>query len=177
MAAQFSETRFWASVRIGGPVDCWDWTGTKTPKGYGRTCGRGQRGAHRISYVLSGRTLAAGQIVMHSCDNPSCVNPAHLSAGTTADNMRDRDAKGRVATGDRNGARRRPPKGERNPNAILNDSAVVAIRARRASGESLDSIAADFGISKSQASAVAWRRRWAHVPDPSPVARVLGGGE
>lgn len=63
--------------------------------------------AHRISYEISaGKEIPPGVIIMHSCDNPQCVNPAHLSTGTSMDNCRDCIAKGRNAKGERNGRAR-----------------------------------------------------------------------
>lgn len=67
-------------------------------KGYGQFYRRKREpvGAHRFSWELAnGRPVPAGRQVMHSCDNPPCVNPAHLSVGTSADNHRDKSAKGR----------------------------------------------------------------------------------
>ncbi len=75
---------------------CWLWEGGKFSDGYGNIgTSRGARRTHRVSYELYIGPIAAGLQVLHSCDNPACINPAHLSLGTGADNMRDRDAKGR----------------------------------------------------------------------------------
>jgi hypothetical protein len=62
------------------------------------------RSAHRMSYFNHYGALPDGLFVCHHCDNPCCIEPTHLFLGTPADNMRDRDSKGRTATGDRNGS-------------------------------------------------------------------------
>ena len=82
---------------------CWLWLGTKERHGYGQAyCGTRPDGfkdriyAHRIAYVLASGNIPAGMVVMHTCDNPPCVNPAHLRLATQAENIADRDAKGRT---------------------------------------------------------------------------------
>lgn len=81
---------------------CWLWQTGKFPRGYGMVnLGRDVRGkqfttyAHRVAYVLAKGPIEAGQVVMHTCDVPSCVNPAHLVLGTQAQNLADCRAKGR----------------------------------------------------------------------------------
>lgn len=74
---------------------CWDWLGYKQPEGYGTFPHRGTHYAHRVSYQLHVGPIPDGLHVLHSCDNPPCSNPAHLFLGTVADNMHDRDRKGR----------------------------------------------------------------------------------
>jgi hypothetical protein len=94
--------RFWTQVDKTG--ECWIWTGEVNNKGYGRFSlyapgihrRVGRVLTHRLALMLTGVDLADGAIVMHSCDNPPCVNPAHLSVGTQTDNMRDCLAKGRM---------------------------------------------------------------------------------
>lgn len=83
---------------------CWLWTGLKERSGYGQfylfTEYNGIKVrvyAHRIALLLKLGFLPGHLEVMHSCDNPSCVNPDHLSLGTHADNMRDSALKGRRA--------------------------------------------------------------------------------
>lgn len=77
---------------------CWLWSGAQTSDGYGylRPFG-GTRNvrAHRWSLVLAGRDPGPA-VVLHACDTPLCVNPAHLRVGTHADNVADMHAKGRA---------------------------------------------------------------------------------
>ncbi len=81
---------------------CWLWSAAKYPRGYGMVnLGRDMRGkqfttyAHRVAYVLANGPIEPGQVVMHTCDVPSCVNPSHLAIGSQGDNIRDCFAKGR----------------------------------------------------------------------------------
>lgn len=75
--------------------ECWKWRGSFTGAGYGMiNLGNQHIMAHRVSFVLAGGALL-DPIVLHDCDNPPCVNPAHLRNGTQGDNMRDMMAKGR----------------------------------------------------------------------------------
>lgn len=83
------------------PEGCWEWNGARSDKGYGSfRAGSKTYLAHRISYELhTGDFLVSdkihGDVVMHSCDNPPCVNPAHLSKGTQQDNISDMISKDR----------------------------------------------------------------------------------
>lgn len=69
---------------------CWEWRGNKFPKGYGRVAvSDTTRGAHCIAYEVWVGAIPDGLLVRHSCDNPPCINPEHLSVGTSQDNSND----------------------------------------------------------------------------------------
>jgi hypothetical protein len=117
--------RFWSKIDKNGPIPahcpdlgpCWLWT-CGLRRGYGQFSTREKNWlAHRFSYFVTVGNLTPGLFVCHHCDEPRCVNPAHLFEGTNQENMRDAKAKGRFATGDRNGSRLYPERlawGERN---------------------------------------------------------------
>lgn len=136
---------------------CWLWLGTKRPNGYGQIQegGKGSRtrSAHRVAYELANGPIPRGQVVMHSCDNPGCVNPAHLSLGRPIDNTNDMIVKGRKRTV--------APLGVENGKAILNDELVRYIRTQTT--KSLSQLASELGVGKTTIRSVRNKRCWAHV--------------
>lgn len=91
--------RFWKYTIKAGENDCWLWNSKQVNEhGYGfLSCSRGVIiKSHRLSYSLFlNRPVENSEIVMHTCDNPRCVNPNHLRIGTQAENILDSIKKGR----------------------------------------------------------------------------------
>ena len=90
---QRRQAYFWKKVTIAGPDDCWLWNGYCDPNGYARY---GRLLASRIAFELEREPIPDGLCVCHRCDNPRCVNPAHLWLGTQPDNVADMVTKGRA---------------------------------------------------------------------------------
>lgn len=150
--------RFWEKVDRRGVNECWPWLAAKN-FGYG-VIGEGGRKtrhlrAHRVSWEIHRGPIPAGLVVCHHCDNPPCVNPAHLFLGTRAGNNLDRVRKGRNP----DPARTRHV-GESNGRAILTEADVREIRRRR---QSVRQQAARFGVSEGTIEAIRSGRLWRHV--------------
>ncbi len=145
---------FWSKVSVTDTQGCWEWQGTRLPTGYGRFKSQGATFyAHRFSYSLRNGPIPPREVVLHSCDNPPCVNPAHLSAGSQAENLRDMRRKGR-------GANPVLP-GESNPNARLTEQQIAEIRGRYASGGvTYRGLAAEYGVHFSQIGYIVRRQSW-----------------
>jgi len=187
--------RFWARIDQNGPVPrhapelgpCWLWTGGKTRAGYGHLREGGCTGkhvyAHRVSWELRHGTIPPGLHVLHRCDTPRCVNPAHLFVGTHADNMADRDAKGRQARGSRSGAHTHPERratGERHGSRThperyhykLTPDQVRSIRARYAAGsDSQGRLAREHGVTLKAIWKVVHLLSWRTVSGAAEVPR------
>lgn len=138
------------------PEKCWEWQRTHNGQGYGtlRVAGR-QIYAHRLAFQLAGGSIPDGFHVLHECDNPQCINPAHLRAGTRSKNMADCHARGRSRipsprmTGETNGASK------------LTSTDVSSIRKMLTEGKSQAAIAGVFGVSQSNISKIKRGKGWA----------------
>jgi hypothetical protein len=141
------------STRLDTP--CLEWTGAVMSTGYGeRNLGDGRIVlVHRLAVAeVDGWEAIEGKFVLHLCDNRLCYRYDHLRIGTAADNSADMVAKGRSCTG------------EKHWRSKLTEEDVVAIRRRRAAGETTVSLGLEFGVSPMNIGLIANRKRWRHVP-------------
>ena len=137
--------RFWSHVDVRGAEECWPWKRARTGKGYGRFSAEHRlHTASRVAYEITHEPLGAAE-ARHTCDNPPCCNPAHLVAGSHAQNMADMAQR------------------ERSPRRRLTGAQVIEIRARRDAGDRLAVLAADFGVTPSNVSQIVRRRTWKHL--------------
>ena len=140
--------RFWDKVKIGSRTECWEWTAAKFTKGYGAFGIRGKsERAHRVAWMLANQKPIGKYFILHSCDNPKCVNPAHLRRGTHRDNEKDKVNRGRQA-------------GERNSNARLTREDVLQLRYIYKSGWSSADLANLVGMNTSHISKVVNNYYW-----------------
>lgn len=156
--------RFWA--KVDKSKECWEWTARRTRQGYGQfVIDRGgakwrTEMAHRVSWELAHGKIPNGMLVCHKCDNPPCVNPDHLFLGSTKENARDRENKGRGV----DLSTVRHARGEETNNAKLTDKAVREIRERyKAGGVTQTQLAKEYGVNQTKISDVVNYRTWKHV--------------
>jgi hypothetical protein len=136
-------------TKVEKTATCWLWKGLTDADGYGAfPYAKRLYRAHRLSLELAGAVVPKGAFVCHHCDNPQCVNPAHLYVGTPQSNVADKVARGRV------------PRGEQRWWSKLTEQDVRAIRS--ASGTHA-SIAEAYGVARSNVSLIKAGRIWGHV--------------
>jgi hypothetical protein len=144
--------------------DCIEFQGYKDKGGYGKKNVSGKTYlAHRLAYCKD-RNIDIkdidGLVVMHACDNPPCVNPAHLALGTHKDNIHDMVRKGRNVS--------IPKIGEANGRAKLRSEDVLRIR-EMVKFKSQRVVGKLFGISARTVNRIASRKLWAHLPEQSSI--------
>ena len=129
---------------------CWEWKGAIDRDGYGAFSYAGKMyKAHRMSLEIDGRPVPKGMFACHRCDNPKCVRPDHLYAGTHEQNVSDMVSRMRHKYGSRHYA------------AKITEADVIAIRKDpRKTAE----IAKDYGINSSNITMIKNRRTWRHIP-------------
>lgn len=162
------ETRFWHKVEVKSEAECWEWKGNKNKTGYGLLWisdrPAAKRLAHRLSWEIHNGEIPDELGVLHKCDNPPCVNPAHLFLGTFRDNMKDKISKERHARGEK-------------CQHILTEQAVIDIRNRynlrrrtrgvaaRNDPNGARALASEYGVSIWAIFDCVKGRRWAHIKD------------
>jgi hypothetical protein len=131
---------------------CWEWNGSCYQSGYGHLYFQGRDlYAHRLSFELHNGPIPKGMFICHTCDNPPCMNPAHLFAGTPADNSADMRNKGRNR------------RGVANRQAKLSEDDVREIRRLAKAGESRLLLSERFGVTQSGIYGVVMRINWKHI--------------
>ena len=156
MARPIKGTTFWDRVyshveRVG---ECLLFTGCKDDCGYGRINRDGKLvRLHREVWERDNGTIPTGMVVMHSCDQPSCIEPTHLSLGTQAANIADMDRKGR----------RRTLIGSERSTAILSEEDIPVIRARLAAGQTCETLGGEYGVTPEMIRHIKKGRAWRHV--------------
>ncbi len=195
--------RFYSGVNRAegqGPQgECWEWE-RACIGGYGaikisnHVLGvRQMVKCHRLAYFLATGQNIGDVLICHRCDNPPCCRPSHLFKGTNKINMQDAAKKGRMATGDRSGARLYPERlargddhylrkdpvkraiaitrlrtipranGERQHSSKLTAALVLEIRQRYSSGATVMVLAREYGLSWPAMNKVIKRVSWKHV--------------
>lgn len=145
--------RFWSRVdKTAGPADCWPWIGFRDKYGYGQVSYQAKMvSTHRLAWLLSHGDIPTEAVVMHTCDNPPCCNPAHLQIGSVQDNRDDCVSKKRQARGEDQG------------HAKLTWAAVAEMRRLHSTGIKIKDLATQFGVHKSVAQKVIRNITWKTV--------------
>ena len=148
------ENRFWSKVLTGDVNECWEWMAACCRDGYGQFWYKDKvyYKAHRFSYELKYGKIENGLFVCHKCDNPKCVNPEHLFLGTSAENTKDRNDKGRSA------------KGEKQHSAKLTEHQVLEIRNKYITGNYTQiQLANEYNVHDTTISKIILKKLWKHI--------------
>ncbi|KKM18276.1 hypothetical protein LCGC14_1667300 [marine sediment metagenome] len=168
--------RFWSKVEVKNPDECWNWKAGKTSDGYGIFYVGWidkkpiREYAHRLMWELNFVQIPKGLQVLHKCDNPPCVNPAHLFCGTQGDNVRDAVSKGRLIPDIEKAKsvfRNNPElqaRGERQGSSKLTAKQVSEIRLEYA-GKYITQreLAKKYGVRQVTIWAILQRKTWDHI--------------
>jgi hypothetical protein len=153
------ERLFWKSVTKS--TGCWKWNGTTDSNGYAAFWFLGKHvKAYRVAWEFANGPIPDGaECIRHTCDNPLCVNPAHLIPGSLAQNVADMDERGRRCV----------LRGENHGNAKLTRELVISLRDRVRAGESPTDLAREIGLAQPTVDQAVHGYSWKSVPNP--VAR------
>ena len=153
MRGKPADFRIKALSSLDSATGCWMWIGGVDKDGYGALTFNNKRvRAHRLSHETFNGPLLDGQLVLHKCDTPGCVNPPHLYAGNQLDNESDKRERGRG------------PAGEANVKAKLTVSEIQQIQDLYSSGLfSGAAIGRLYEISKSNACRIVKGKLWSNV--------------
>jgi len=140
---------------------CFEWQSYRDEDGYGRIRFDGSRsGAHRVSYRVFRGDFPRELLVCHHCDNPCCINPAHLFLGTVLDNSRDSKSKNRHAHGA--------------SLSHLTDEQIVEMVSKYNANVPTKELEKEFGVTDSAIQFIVHGRSWKHVPrEPGRRGRYL----
>jgi hypothetical protein len=146
---------FWE--KVDQTDSCWVWKASRDRYGYGQLTYQGRhRMAHHIAYELIKGRIPADLCVLHSCDNPSCVNPDHLYVGTRKQNTQDMMQRGRDKHGQLCGSS--------NATAKLTENDVRTIRWMHENGTLTNqAIAEYFGVTGALIGMIIKRKIWKHI--------------
>lgn len=146
---------FYCRVAVAGENECWLWTAARTGMDYGQYCfDHKVIYAHRFSWMLEYGEIPKGINILHSCDNPPCVNPRHLEAGTQRKNMLDKVARGRDNS----------PFGEAAGMSKLTEKEVLEIRFLYSTGNYTQrELGRMFDISNRNVSSIVTFETWRHI--------------
>jgi len=145
--------RFWNKVSKQSPDECWNWNGVTQSMGYGMFwLDYKMHLAHRVAYRIQFKKFPIGNL-MHTCDNPLCVNPGHLVAGSQSDNIADMFNKGRQVN----------QHGERGPRAKLTKKDVLKIRELKSQGATNVELGKLYNVHPGTISSAYLGKNWSHI--------------
>ena len=162
LVSERDSRRFWSKVDRGGPDECWEWQGGRNPRGYGKFWMTGSTiSSHRASFVIEyGFDVPPRKWILHSCDNPPCVNPAHLRVGDNDANLADKLARERQSRGERHGMSK------------LDAYRVMSARYAWRAGIGLPQIANMLGVTEATIHRAVTCATWAHLPEVENLGEV-----
>ena len=157
MSWAFRQLTFWQRVEMQTVVNengCHIFTGSKDDCGYGRISKDGKlTRVHRAVYEKVHGKIQDKMVILHSCDNPSCINIQHLSADFQSENIKDMYNKGRGIN----------LAGSKHGMSKINETDVINIKKRLSEGDTCVAISKDYSVSEGTIRNIKKGRNWTHV--------------